>query len=274
MAGLAKGRIFLAAAFLCPVIAGIILMAYAGAPAAYLLANAGAGCIVAIAFWWLPQSGLRPAPSAALIFMLFLLAATFVGPAVEDVHRWIAIGPVKLHAAMLVLPFFATQIFRHDSRMIAMVAALAALAYTLQPDRASALALFAILLCRLFYSRDRWSLAALAVSGAALGITLLKADPLPPVRFTENVIGEAAMMHPGLAILLLMAMGAAIAGPLYARRQGGSASMVAWAACLSGYFLASLAGSYPVPLLGYGVSSILGFGLALAVIGRESDEAA
>ncbi len=274
---MAKSRILLLAAFLCPIIAGVVFMASAGAPKTYLFANAGAACFVAIAFWRGLEINLRTSLLIVTLVVPGLLAFTFAGPAIEDVYRWIALGPFKLHVAMLVLPFLATQMFTHDKRVISVVVSLAALIVALQPDRASALALCLTALCWLCFTQDRWSLATFFGSGTALVSTMLNADTLLPVRFVENVIGEAAIFHVGIAVLLTVAMLVAIAVPLYAgwrARFGWAAPFVAWSACLTGYFLASLAGPYPVPLLGYGVSAILGFGLALAMLDQERDEVA
>jgi hypothetical protein len=273
---MAKDRTLILASFLCPLIAGLVFMAFAGAPASYLFTNTAAALCVAIAFWRTPQINLLSSLLIVAIVIPVLFLGTFAGPAAENVHRWIALGPLKLHVAMLVLPLFATQMYRHDQRIIAAVSALLALVVALQPDRASALVLFLTALCSFYLVPSRWSLTTLFVSGGAFGSTLLTADILPPVRFVEGVIGDAALVHPGIAAVLVVAILVAIAGPLYAGlrgRFGPVAPRFSWSACLIGYFLTSLTGPFPVPLLGYGVSSILGFGLSLALLDHQKDAA-
>jgi cell division protein FtsW (lipid II flippase) len=273
---MSKGRTLILAAFLCPLIAGLVFMAFAGTPASFLLTNAAAALCVAIAFWRAPQINLLSSLLTVTIVIPVLFVGTFAGPAAENVHRWIALGPLKLHVAMLVLPLFATQMYRHDQRIIAAASALLALVVALQPDRASALALFLTALCWFYFVPSRWSLTTLFVSVGALVRTLLTADTLPPVRFVEDVIGDAALAHPGIAVVLFVTMLAAIAGPLcvgWRGRFGPVAPRFSWSACLIGYFLASLAGPFPVPLLGYGVSSIFGFGLSLALLDHQKDAA-
>jgi cell division protein FtsW (lipid II flippase) len=272
MAAMAKSRILLLAAFLCPLLAGLVFMALAGAPTAYLITNAAAAFFVATTYWRAPQIKLQSSLLVVTIIVPVFLVGTFAGPAVEDVHRWIALGPIKLHAAMLVLPLFATQMYRQDKRIIAVAVTVLAIVVALQPDCASASALFLASFCWYCFVQGRWQLATLFISGAALVSTMLTADTLPPVRFVEDVIGEAALFHSGIAALLVATILVAIAGPPYVvwrSRIGQKAPFTAWSACLAGYFLASLVGPYPVPLLGYGVSSILGFGLALALLDQE-----
>jgi hypothetical protein len=271
---LAEHRGMLLAGFLSPVIAGVVFMVYAGAPQTYILSNIGAALIVTISFWRPAKISRKSSLLAISIGLPCLLGWTFAGPAVGDVHRWIGAGPLMVHAAMLAFPFMATQMIRHDKRIVSAVLALSALIVALQPDRASAFALFFISLCWLYYRQDRWSLITLIIAVAATGVTLLKPDVVPPVRFVENVIGDAAFVHTGLGAVLITAMLLAIAGPIYAARgvkDRPDWSLIAWSACLFGYFLASLVGPYPTPLLGYGVSPILGFGLALAVFKPNAD---
>lgn len=274
-AGLAKNRIFLLSAFLSPVIAGIIFMAFAGAPISFVLANTAAALGIAIIFWRVPQLSLRSSLLAVTVILPVLLACTFAGPAIDNVHRWISLGPLNLHIAMLLLPFLAVQMFRHDKRIISFGVTLIAFIVALQPDRASAAALLLTSLCWLYFSRSGWSLVAVFGSGASLIGTMLQADTLQPVRFVENVISDAAIIHKGIAVLLIATMLLTIAAPVYAglrNRITKAAPFVAWSACLIGYFIASLTGPYPATLLGYGVSPILGFGLALAMIEQEGDK--
>ena len=252
-------------------------MAYAGAAKIYLFTNAGAACVVAIVFCGKLHVKRRSTLLAASVIAPVLLALTFAGPAIDGVHRWIALGPAKLHVAMLVLPFLAISSVSHNNRGSAAVFTTVALVVSLQPDRASAVALLFMSLCWLMLTRERWSLVKLAVSCFALLGTILNVDTLPSVPFVENVIGDAAAIHVSVAVLLLIGMLVPIAALLYAGsccEPDRKMALFAWSACLTGYFLASLVGPYPVPQLGYGVSPILGFGLALAMVVGESDGAA
>jgi cell division protein FtsW (lipid II flippase) len=256
------------AAFLFPVIFGLLFMGMAGAPALYLGTNAGAACAVGLLLAvgrGQNLSGLPPIMLASI--SLAILAATFVGPAIEGIHRWIAIGPVRLHAGLLVLPSLSVILHRLDGRMAFIAAVGAALLIALQPDRASAVALCAAALTLVAAKRDLCSTAAFLVAVTALGITMALPDPLDPVRFVENVIPDAGALHP----LLSVAMMASIAISVLIVSHRWQSAGLAWSACLIAYIFASLAGHYPTPLIGYGVSSILGFGLALALLAKTAE---
>ena len=271
-----KDNVFLYAAFMCPVAAGVAYMALAGAPHSYLFANMAAACLVLVAFWLVPPLDRQAALLAISVFVPALLASTFLGPAVDGVHRWIGIGPLKMHAGFLVLPFLATRMPRLDRWVVAAIISLAALLIALQPDRASAFALFLLAVVWFGIARNRWALMAFLASGGGLLWTISQADNLPPVRFVENVVAEAAAADRGMAVVMVGATLLAIAVPIsiwWRNRSARGVGLIFWSICLAGYFLASLAGPYPVPLLGYGVSPILGFGYALALLARERNQA-
>jgi cell division protein FtsW (lipid II flippase) len=260
------------AAFLCPVILGLLFMGIASAPAHYLATNAGAALAACLLIAVGRHQNLASiSPVIVVAIALALLAATFAGPDVEGVHRWIAIGPVRLHAGLLVLPSLAIILHRIDDRMAFIAAAGAATLIAFQPDRASAFALCAGALTSAAAKRSLWSASAFMVALGALGITMALPDPLDPVPFVENVIADAGKVHPLLSVAMVASVAVAATAPLLGSGRRTSAGL-AWSACLIAFSLAALAGHYPTPLLGYGISSIAGLGLALALSAKTAEE--
>lgn len=259
------------AAFLLPVIAGILFMALMGAPFAWLVTNVGAAICVVIA-WFVFKDRSMP-PLALAIAALALLGASFVGPAVDGVHRWIALGPLRLHAGMLALPLLGILLLQLNKQIAAAIAAVAALIFALQPDRASALALLCIVLIWTMLARNLWALFALATAVCSFSATMANADALSPVPFVENVLRDAVMWHPLVAVGMSGALVAAGITPILLGRHTHLMPSAIWSAGLVGYSAASLLGAYPTPLLGYGVSPILGFGLALTLLATENRKA-
>ena len=241
-------------------------MVLADAPMLYLATNAGAAVFACLMLALGSQSRdpRRAFPAVAAISVA-VLAASLFGPGVNNVHRWIALGPVRLHAASLVLPMLLVISPWLDRRAAFAAIAVAAVLVALQPDKASAAALCASSLVLLAFDRDRWSLFGFLTTAAALGISTSIPVSIPPVAFVEHVIGDASAIHPLLSSLMTISILIAV---LAARAVSGAwtKSGAAWSACLVAYFLVSIAFPYPTPLLGYGISSILGFGLALALL--------
>lgn len=242
-------------------------MAVMGAPSIWPLTNALVAAFIVVA-WFVPRPWSVP-PLAMAIAALIVLAATFVGPNLDNVHRWIAIGPLRLHAGMLALPLLGILLPQLKERFAAAAVILAALIFALQPDRASAAALFCMVLIWLMLARHRWALLALLAATASLIRTTAIADTLSPVPFVENVLHDASAWNAVVAIAMAVALVIACLTPIWIARKQPLANLTPraiWSAGLVGYSVASLFGAYPTPLLGYGVSPILGFGLALALL--------
>jgi len=275
---------FAAASF--PAVAtGAVVCALSGVPAglwgrnlaAWLVGGLAAGALGR----WAGASTLRV---VALLAPLAVAASLFAqGQA--GVHRWLSMGPLSINAAMLLLPAFvvALVVLPQGSPWIWIPALLTVGVLVLQPDasQATALALalgVAALGARTQPTALRWGLAVAATALAALAWT--RPDPLQPVAEVEGVIGLAGHLSPwlaALAILSLVAFAATPAmvtlrSPVEAVRWAGralSVLLLAWCA-------APALGAFPVPLVGIGLSPILGAWLgvgALAAAARREGAA-
>ncbi|BBC72524.1 conserved hypothetical protein [Altererythrobacter sp. B11] len=248
--------------------AGIAFMAMGGAPGSYLLVNGGALLLAAV----FAAVRLRRAvpggwPMAILLFAALFALPLLMEPATEPVRRWIALGPVTLHAGMLALPALLAAAQRQSGFAWPAATAFAALVALLQPDLASALALFGAAAAVLLRDRKPPAIIAGLVAAAGLAATWQQAGWLAPVRFVEQVLGDAWRREPAMAALLGAALLAAILQPLASFRQSGPA--LAFSGCVAGFALASLIGPYPAPLIGYGASAILGYGLAIRILAAK-----
>lgn len=242
------------------VTAGLAWMIAGHAPRLYIVGNAAA-LIVAVGLALLPvrlDTGWRR--SALVLGLLAIMALVVVaGPPLDGVRRWVAIGPVRLHAGMLLGPALAALLaVEQPRRRLAAISAALGIAF-LSPDFAMALAWTGAVLTSGFRLRP-WPLAAtLGVAALLLVATALRTDPLEPVPFVEGVVAAAWQSSRALATALALA---SLAPLLLAVDDAPPARAVAgfWV----GLVLASLVGAFPSPLIGYGAAPILGFGLAIA----------
>ena len=112
-----------------------------------------------------------------------------------------------------------------------------------------------------------WGGAAAVV--VAIAAAWLRPDPLAPVPEVEGIIRLAWTMSPLVGLLAGVTLGATALTPMLAARPGGAISSSA-PMMLVAYFLLSAimpaAGAYPVPLVGMGMSPILGFWLAAGLL--------
>ncbi len=248
-----------------------------GAPQTYIVSNAGAGLAILVGILFVPRARYLQFSAFTLIVVstviLALFAATFAGPSVDGVHRWFGLGPLNLHAGMLLLPTLLVILPGLNARLACGIILVAAALFALQPDFASVFALCASTLVCFILTRNRWAFIALLGTCVALALTLLISDDLAPVSFVETVVQDAFARHSLISIGMILSVAMAAAAPILSlsiKTAASAARLLGWSACLIGYFLASLIGDYPTPLLGYGVSPIFGFGCAcILMLWRE-----
>lgn len=261
------------AACLLAILLGLLGLGMLGAPPMLLAVN-GAAATIGLLLTVLVQRGKARAGAGAVLLLLALLAAPLLfGPEVDGVRRWLALGPLRLHVGMLVVPALMVIAAGLPARSAAGVVAAASLIAAVQPDLATALALAsAAAAIAVVAPRDPWRWLALLPAGGATLWCLLHRDALAPVRFVEGLWSDAAARAPLLLLAMLAAALLLIAAPLLRWREEGGrlGAAAALSASVFGYMLASAIGAYPVPLFGGGASPIIGFLLAIALLSRHA----
>jgi hypothetical protein len=175
------------------------------------------------------------------------------------------LGPVHFHVAALVLPSLLVAsghlVRAHRWWVSAVLASSALLILILQPDAAQSMA-FALAASLVLSGRAdrraprRGVVFLLPLAGA---LAWLRPDPLDPVVYTEGVFRLAAdrgVLWSGAATLSLLLL------PLpffLARLREGSRVGAGLGIYVSITILAPLSGDFPVPVMGYGMSPIIGY---------------
>ncbi len=250
-----------------PALAGLAYLATGGAPAHYLAVN---GSALLFAFGWIaigrvPDSEVAKRALPAVLLALFALPL-LAGPDIEGVRRWLPLGPMSLHAGMLIIPLLGCLCAR-DPRYDPWVLGAAMGVALLQPDAASAAAL-ALAAASLAWTHRKPYFAAMAAIGLAICVIAFGAGDLPPRPLVEQVFADAWAAQPLIAPSLVAAVVTGLVLLLTARTMPREERVVL-AAAMTGFTAMSLTGNYPTPLLGYGAAPILGFGLALGAVRRN-----
>jgi cell division protein FtsW (lipid II flippase) len=258
--------------------AGVLTMRMHDVPASVWGQNLAAWIVGTLlcAGIWRPRT--RPAPSrwAEVVAGLTLaaLAATLLAPGLEGVHRWVALGPLRLHAASILLPSLLVALNALSRARGGWIATLVALGVLLclfvQPDAAQATAFAAAAGVLLLPRAGRGAPWLGGILALAAGLTWMRRDPLAPVPHVEHVVGLAAELGAGwvvaaLAALLLLPIPFLLAGRGAENRTG--AALGTYVAIT---LLAPLAGIFPVPVMGYGMSPILGYLAGLGILLRTA----
>jgi hypothetical protein len=256
-----RNRWRLALALLLPALGGLAYLAAFGAPARLIAINAGA-LVVALAWvlWGRSPASVEARIGVAASAVAVLFLPLVIGAEAGGVSRWLPAGPVQLHAGTLLLPLVIV-IAAREARLGAALLALAGAALALQPD-AGALAGLAAASAALAGARRSIAFAIVAAAAGALAFWTFDAGTLAPQVFTENVLPQVWQAAPwqalALAVLLFVAAPWLLVTGTQDRAEG-----LALAGLLTGLALAALLGPFPWPLIGYGASPILGFGIAL-----------
>lgn len=270
-----------ALASLAAVAAGAATLAAAGqAPGAWLrnpiawavAALLGAGLYAGGRVRWVRLAPLVIAPAA--------IALTLLAEPVDGVHRWIGAGPLHVNVAALVVPsmIVAAAFAGIRSHLGLGASGAAAIVLFLQPDASQVTALAAaagLLALRSEEPLLHRAAIASAFAGATLAAWDIPAPTLQPVAEVEGIFGLAWATVPMLAGFAALALAASAAAPLSIAGRGrrGDAALA-----LCAYFavtaLAPLAGAYPVPLVGLGMSFPVGWWLGIALLAGVDKEAA
>ncbi|MDV6329603.1 hypothetical protein [Asticcacaulis sp. 201] len=247
---------------------GIAYMGISGAPLRYLISNLAAlllGGLALAAFGVGVSNTTRWRGMLNLAMGCGLLLTALFGYRMDDVARWINLGPLLLQPSFIFLPVLILSFTQTSGGLSLAGVVIAATALAIQPDRAMACMLGAGLTVRLVIRTDRYAVLAFVASLTAFIATLIQPDTLPAIPYVEKVLFAAFNLHPlsGLAILggfALLVVPAAV-GSLY--DKANSDIYLAFGALWLTALIASVLGNYPTPVVGYGGSAILGYVLSL-----------
>jgi cell division protein FtsW (lipid II flippase) len=273
-----------AALSLAAVAIGCWVAAANGAPASEWMRNLAAWAVggllaAALARWSGPKAWL-----GFLVAALLGLALTLLAGGLEGVHRWVQLGPLRINVAEVLLPAALVAAARlgigrlgSGWLVLALGAAILALLVA-QPDASQTSAFggaLILLIAGAPLSRGWRSVGLAVVALAAVG-SWLRHDPLAPVPVVEGIMGLAWTLSPFAAALAWAALGGAMLAPLAVGRGAGEGLRAA-AVALAAYgvlsALAPLAGAFPVPLVGMGMSPVLGLWLGVGLLaGRKGAE--
>ena len=251
-----------------PSLGGLAYLAAFEAPARLIAINAGA---LAVALVWvlfgrMPSSSTNRLALAGLA-ALALTLPVILGPEVGGVSRWLPVGPVLLHSGALLLPLITVQAAR-EAKVGPILLIIAGASIVLQPDAG---ALLGLGLASAVLAAMTRSLAHAIVSVAALVLAAATFDAgtLQPQVFTEGVLAQVWQRAPLYALALGGLLFLAPAWLLMRSPQVPRAEGAALAALLCGLGIAAVLAPFPFPLIGYGASPILGFGLALGAMAAD-----
>ncbi|MEA2787765.1 MAG: hypothetical protein QOG73_171, partial [Acetobacteraceae bacterium] len=103
-------------------------------------------------------------------------------------------------------------------------------------------------------------------------VSIVRVDPLQPVRHVEGIFGVVTAKGPAWALLASVTLLLLPVPYVLARARRRQILSLALAVYVAMVAIAPAWGTFPVPIMGYGVSPILGYFIALALCARATIE--
>jgi cell division protein FtsW (lipid II flippase) len=264
-------------------VAGAAVMLASGAPWWYPAVNAAAW-LLGLSLLALPRSirgfvGENLADFA--LFAVVLMGFTLLDPGIEGVHRWVMLGPLRVHPSAVLTPLIVLGIARavtqgRTALALGLVASAQGL-HIVQPDaaQASSVALAALIVAVASPGAGRalrFGLGLLAVVSCA--IVWQRPDPLPPAPFVENILSLAWALGWPMGAGAVVSLSLPSLVPLRQAWRGSvdAVPAVALGASIAVSSFGLAIGNFPVPLLGYGGSPVLGLTAGLVALGWKASE--
>lgn len=261
------------AAAAAAVIAGSILLLMLAAPMRMPIMNLGAlgiGLAVLMILRLVARSPLSSAfEDASLIAAAALIPITaFFGSGIDGASRWLIIGGLTIQPALILVPPIALAFAQRPSAARLAAVGCAAAGLALQPDAGGAAMLFlgAAPAALLAPRAGKRAAAVGFVTGAALLIAWLRAPTLPAVPFVEKVLADALQYGPSAALVAAIALALMFVPAMLLRAKVEPAVLLAFVGVWAGGLVASVAASYPTPVIGFGGSAILGYFLSMSLM--------
>lgn len=205
----------------------------------------------------------------SILISLLLIILTFISPGMDGVHRWLSIGIIKFNVSMIVLPILIIELWKLSqikglSFTIITTIAISIL-LLIQPD-ASQLTGFAIPMMFMLCSKTDKKVLRLLIFGILSILIVLSwvfLDSLPKVAYVEGILSLLANM--GLIWLTLGVLSLIILPVPFILFPPKNLKLPS--ICVGLYFIIILIstffGNFPLPLMGYGISPIIGYFISI-----------
>ena len=211
-----------------------------------------------------------------VIVSVLLLCSSFLSTGIEGVHRWIQVGPISLNTAFICLPVLLIAINKlmalGQSKVCYILIPIIAGVLFLQPD-ASMISAFSIALLPIIMSNPISKLfkyCALTILLILSVISWWNIDNLHPVAYVEDIIvlaKEGGWLYLLLCVISLFSL--LLPFVKIDRYQQDGIISVSLGLFFFVLILSTLVGDFPVPLIGYGISPIVGYMISVAYVEKK-----
>ncbi|MCE7056057.1 hypothetical protein LZF95_15350 [Algoriphagus sp. AGSA1] len=204
-------------------------------------------------------------PIIVLATSMILLLGTFYDEGIMNVHRWINIKSLQINIGLIASPLLLIQISRVTSHTFAIVSSvIVIIIFSLQPD-SSLVSAFSISVCIILFRNHKSKLVNISFFLFALisiGYSWYHLDNLEPVSHVEEIVDLTKRISKTLFFVSVISLLLLVIPFVYdyPKKDDMSVSLGIYYLII---LLATFLGHFPVMLMGYGISPIIGYFIGL-----------
>lgn len=255
---------------------GVYVMYYSGVSKVYWLTNfiaVGLGILLTISIQNKQKRLTSSQLTIAIGLSVVLLLLTLFGKGMYDVHRWIFVGGRNLNVGLIICPVLMILIFELDGFLKPFFwAVLITLILLIQPD-ASQVSAFSISATILLWSRGKSLLVRFFLLILTLTANLYTwghLDNLEPVDYVERIVYLAGRISIYWQYAAFISLALLIAPFFILNAVETNLLSISMGLYFSIAILSAFIGNFPVIIMGYGISPIVGYFIGLNWLLRKN----
>ncbi|MEY8348048.1 hypothetical protein AALF16_06970 [Bacillus cereus] len=198
-----------------------------------------------------------------------VLVWSLFAPGIGEVHRWIALGPIKLYISSICLPWLliilGKLVLRNQWWVVYSILISISFLLLLQPD-ASAVTAFAVAVVAMIFNKingHSFRYFAIFIPIVFIITSWVYLDRLAPVPYVEDILSMAKNLGIGWLVIALFSLLLLVIPFLLFPPKNRKATSISLSIYFTTVFVTTYFGNFPVPLMGYGISPIIGYLIAI-----------
>lgn len=253
------------------IIVGAVAMKLNNIPTSIYIQNILCFVMLGVVYFFMQKSKYKIHKTEPLVFIIIsivVLVFTFISLGLEGVHRWVSVGPIQLYVSVIVVPIIIINLWsllQEGKIMMAIISIMCvSVILTLQPD-ASMMTAFSVSSIILLWNKIKnFSRFFVTVFLSGLtAVTWIFLDGLEPVSYVEGIFKLVIDMGIlGLILGVISLTVLIIPFFIFPTKKNKIVSI-----CFGIYFIiiliSNVFGNFPVPLMGYGISPIIGYFISI-----------
>jgi hypothetical protein len=206
------------------------------------------------------------------VFLVIIIGFSLAFTGTAGVHRWVSIGPINLNVSVIFLPavlYVATQLLKKNTHPVLWFLGAISAILVAQPDagQMTAFGVAAIFLLCTGGTNLKVLIVGTITIIVAVALSWSRHDPLLAVDHVERVFYLASEEGPLVLITVFLSLIISFSSLLMNTKK--SSASIAMIIYIFTTFMVTAFGNFPVPLIGAGASTILGW---LSAVGLQSLE--